>query len=63
MENSEFLPKDDYMTGYQRLAQTLKDDAVFGKTEFDLYYRGVKPSDLDVEFGGVRVKPFKCLDK
>ncbi len=62
-DNSEFLPKDDYMTGYQKLAQTLKDDAIFGKPEFDLYYRGVKPSELDVEFGGVRVKPFKCLDK
>jgi hypothetical protein len=57
------MPKDDYMTGYQKLAQTLKDDAVFGKPEFDLYYRGVKPSELDVEFGSVRVKPYKCLDK
>jgi hypothetical protein len=56
-----FLAKEEYETGYQRIARTLKDDAVFGKPEFDLYYKGVKPEDLDTEFGGLKTKPFHCL--
>ncbi len=60
-ETSVFLEKDEYTTGYERLAQTLKDDAVFGKVEFDLYCKGLKPEDLNTEFGGLKTKPFKTL--
>lgn len=60
-EPDVFLPKEDYETGYQRIARTLKDDAVFGKPEFDLYYKGTKPGELDTEFGGLKTKPFHCL--
>jgi hypothetical protein len=55
------LDKEEYESGYQRLARSLKDDAVFGKPEFDLYYQGLKPESLNVEFGGLKTKPFKCL--
>ena len=37
------------------------DDAVFGKPEFDLYFKGLKPEHLNVEFGEIKTKPFKCL--
>ena len=60
-EKTQFLDKEEYASGYQRLARTLKDDAVFGKPEFDLYYKGLKPESLDVEFGGLKTKTFHCL--
>lgn len=41
--------------------RTLKDDAVFGKPEFDLYYKGLGSDDKAAEFGGLRTKPFNCL--
>ena len=60
-EDSQFLPRDDYASGYERLVRTLKDDAVFGKPEFDLYYKGLGSDDKSAEFGGLRTKPFHCL--
>lgn len=60
-ENTQFLNKEEYASGYQRLARTLKDDAVFGKPEFDLYYQGLKPEHLNEEFGGLKTKAFHCL--
>ena len=60
-EPTQFLNKEDYESGYQRLARTLKDDAVFGKPEFDLYFKPMKPENLNEEFGGLKTKPFVCL--
>ncbi len=60
-EKSEFLDKDEYASAYVRLARAMKDDAVFGKPEFDLIYKGLKPHDIDVEFGNVKNKPFRCI--
>ena len=60
-EDTQFLPRDDYASGYERLVRTLKDDAVFGKPEFDLYYKGLSSDDKSAEFGGLRTKPFHCL--
>ena len=60
-EASPFLPRDEYASGYERLVQILKDDAVFGKPEFDLYYKGLKPEDRVVEFGDLKTKPFTCI--
>ena len=53
-ESTIFLDKEEYASGYAKLARTLKDDAVFGKPEFDLYYKGLKPRDKDVQFGDLK---------
>ena len=39
----------------------MKDDVVFGKPNFNLYYKGLKPADLNDEFGNVKTKPYKCI--
>jgi hypothetical protein len=55
------LDKDEYITKYLELARQMKDDVVFGKPNFNLYSRSMKPADLNVEFGGTVTKPFKCI--
>jgi len=39
----------------------MKDDVVFGKPNFNLYFKAMHPSDLNEEFGGTKTKPFKCI--
>ena len=60
-EKNPFLDKDEYTTKYLELARQMKDDVVFGKPNFNLYFKSVKPADLNEEFGGTATKPFKCI--
>ena len=60
-EKNLFLSKDEYTSMYLQLARTLKDDVVFGKPQLKLYFKTIKPEDLNDEFGWVRTKPFKCV--
>jgi len=60
-EKNNFLDKEEYTSQYLQLARTLKDDVVFGKPNLKLYFRTVKPADLNEEFGGIKTKPFKCI--
>ena len=39
----------------------MKDDVVFGKPNFNLYIKGLKPKDINEELGGLKTKPFKCI--
>lgn len=43
------------------MARQMKDDVVFGKPNFNLYFKSMKPKDLNEEFGGTKTKPFKCI--
>jgi hypothetical protein len=38
----------------------MKDDFVYGKPKLDLYFRGLKTEQTDVEFGGT-IKPLRVL--
>jgi hypothetical protein len=60
-EANPFLDKDEYTSTYLQLARQLKDDVVFGKPNFNLYFKAMKPNDLNEEFGGTKTKPFKCI--
>lgn len=52
-EKSQFLKKDSWTPAYLEIARTMKDDFVYGKPKLDLYYRGLKPEQMGVEFGGI----------
>lgn len=56
-----FLDKEEFTPAYLQLARQLKDDVVFGKPNFNKYFKAMKPNDLNDEFGGVKSKPFKCI--
>eukprot|EP00347_Sterkiella_histriomuscorum_P011430 403372486 len=60
-EKNPFLDKEEFTPAYLQLARQLKDDVVFGKPNFNLYYKTMKPSDLNEEFGGTKTKPYKCI--
>jgi hypothetical protein len=47
------LKKDSWTPAYLEIARTMKDDFVYGKPKLDLYYRGLKPEQMGVEFGGI----------
>ena len=57
----KFLEKEEYTSCYLQLARQLKDDVVFGKPNFNLYFKTLKPDDLNEEFGGTKSKNFKCI--
>ena len=59
-EKSDFLTKDGFVPAYLELARTMKDDFVYGKPNFDLYYIGLKPEQVNVEFGG-KQQPFRVI--
>ena len=61
-EKNPFLDKEEFTPAYLQLARQMKDDVVFGKPNFNLYFKSVKPNDLNEEFGGVKSKPFKCIN-
>ena len=60
-EKNLFLDKDEFTPAYLLLARQMKDDVVFGKPNFNLYSKPLKPSDINDEFGGVKTKPYKCI--
>lgn len=60
-EKNPFLDKEEFTPAYLQLARQLKDDVVFGKPNFNLYFKSMKPADLNEEFGGTKTKPFKCI--
>lgn len=60
-EKNPFLDKEEFTPAYLQLARQLKDDVVFGKPNFNLYFKTMKPNDLNEEFGGTKTKPFKCI--
>lgn len=59
-EATEFLSQDQWTPAYLTLARTMKDDFVYGKPKLDLYFRGLKTEQTDVEFGGT-TKPLRVL--
>lgn len=60
-ETNQFLDKEQYESVYVQMARSMKDDVVFGKPNFNLYSKPLKPIDLHDEFGGLKSKPFKCI--
>jgi hypothetical protein len=61
VDQKPFLEKGEYTTKYLELARQMKDDIVFGKPNFNRYYKTSKPADINEEFGGIKTKPFKCI--
>ncbi len=55
------MDKEEFTPAYLQLARQLKDDVVFGKPNFNLYFKALKPRDLNEEFGGLKTKPFKVI--
>eukprot|EP00350_Pseudokeronopsis_sp_OXSARD2_P007138 CAMPEP_0170549714 /NCGR_PEP_ID=MMETSP0211-20121228/7861_1 /TAXON_ID=311385 /ORGANISM="Pseudokeronopsis sp., Strain OXSARD2" /LENGTH=76 /DNA_ID=CAMNT_0010855899 /DNA_START=2145 /DNA_END=2372 /DNA_ORIENTATION=- len=45
-EKNVFLDKEEYTSAYLQLARQMKDDVVFGKPNFNLYFKSMKPQDL-----------------
>jgi hypothetical protein len=60
-EKKLFLDQEEFTPIYLQIARQMKDDVVFGKPNFNLYFKAMKPKDLNEEFGGTRTKPFKCI--
>ena len=58
---SQHLDKDKWCPAYLELARTMKDDFVYGKPKLDMFYRGLKPEHLHVEFDGTK-KPFQLIN-
>ena len=59
---SVYLQKDTFVPAYLELARTMKDDFVYGKPKLDLYYLGLKPEQVNQEFGG-KHQPLKVINK
>lgn len=60
---SEYHPifkHEEYIEPVILLARQCRDDINFGKPIFHLYTRGLKPTDINYELGGIK-KPFKVL--
>lgn len=61
-EKSLFLDKELWAEAMKKKnKQTIKtDDGLAGKPKMNLYYNGLKPEHMNVEFGGNQ-KPFKVI--
>jgi len=52
VKQKQFLQKSKWIPAYLELARTMKDDFVYGKPKLDLFYIGMKPENVNVEFDG-----------
>ena len=52
--------REPYLDPMLLMSRQMRDDTVFGKPNFHRYLKPLSPSDVNVEFGGIK-KPFKVI--